>query len=386
MENNLINTPLEQYLKKEIIDDFTIDIAIEDDLQKKPEPFLWKKINSFEFPKDRWLVDNIFPKEGISVLSSITGEGKSLVLMHLAKCLVEGSPWFGEGGFKTKKSRVLYINLEMSVSEIQRRGRKIGFDSDCEDLFILNEDDFNLNINNMNYDDVKYKWLLNFIYKNKINVVIIDTLRACVGGIKEEKAEEIRKFFQKFQVLKNSGISIIFAEHNRKPSHFEGKKPKKEQLLGSTDKTANLEVLLMMCRDEKTDYIEFYQRKNRLGKEAPPFAVKMEDVYDENWENDSLVFSHMGTIEDDDSKKEEGKRLILDLLSDKEHKHTKTIINALNKQVGTKNIRQALRELVNTEAIDFYRDGREHCYFIPEDENSPENPIEDTKNSIFDDS
>ena len=59
--------------------------------EKLPVPILWEEIDKMSFPDDRWLVKDIFPKEGVSIVASISGEGKSLVIMHLAKCLSEGS-------------------------------------------------------------------------------------------------------------------------------------------------------------------------------------------------------------------------------------------------------------------------------------------------------
>lgn len=348
---------------------------------KLPEPVLWKDIESMDFPEDRWLVKDVFPKEGVSIVASISGEGKSLVIMHLAKCLSEGSAWFGDPRFNTQKSKVLYVNLEMAVSEMQRRGRMMGFDPANSDLFILNEDDFNLN--GAGEQDKKYLWLLNFILKNEIRVLVIDTFRPATGGMREEKAEEVRKFFQKFQVLKNSGVSIIFTEHLRKPAQFEGKIPKKEQLFGSQDKAASVETLLMLRKDETTQETSFYQRKNRLGPEIKPFAVKITDAL----ENDRLIFKfdYMGEIEEEATKKDTAKGLIRDILSTGEMRTARDLIELLKKEAGQKNIRQALRELELLGEISSVRVGRQNSYFIPKEEAVPIGMVSPTEeNSIFD--
>lgn len=191
-------------------------------------PQSWKTIDEIQFNEDRWLIKNLIPREGITILASVSGEGKSLVAGHLSRCITEGLALFGNQTMKTDAHKVLYCNLEMSVSEMQRRGRLIGFNSDNKNLIILNEDDFNLN--GAGLDDYKYRWLLDFIAREKIEVLIIDTFRPTTGGIPEEKAELIRRFFQKFMILKNCGVSVIFIEHVRKPTQLEGKIPKKEQV------------------------------------------------------------------------------------------------------------------------------------------------------------
>lgn len=357
--------------------------GLSDDEEKLPEPVLWKEIEDLSFPDDRWLVKDIFPKEGVSIVASVSGEGKSLVIMHLSDCLSKGIPWFGNARFQTQKSKVLYVNLEMAVSEMQRRGRMMGFDSSNSNLFILNEDDFNLN--DSDNKDTKYLWLLGYILKNEIKVLIIDTFRPATGGMKEEKAEEVRKFFQKFQVLKNSGVSIIFTEHLRKPSQFEGKIPKKEQLFGSQDKVASVETLLMLKKDETTQETCFYQRKNRLGPEIKPFAVRITDAL----ENERTVFKfdYVGEIEDETKKKDSAKALILDILSAGDKRTTKELLEITKKEAGPRNTRQALREMQLMGEINCEKVGKQNSYFLPkeETEDSYSGMVSSTKeNSIFD--
>ncbi|OJI07311.1 hypothetical protein BK005_01950 [bacterium CG10_37_50] len=104
---------------------FGITPNYDPDKRPEPRPELWKEIDDAEFPANRWLVNGLFPKEGLSIVASISGEGKSILLMHLAKCISEGTAWFDNPELSVEKGRVLYINLEMSRSEIQRRGRKM---------------------------------------------------------------------------------------------------------------------------------------------------------------------------------------------------------------------------------------------------------------------
>lgn len=353
-----------------------------------PQPCSWKEVDAMVFPENPWLVKNLIPKEGTTIFASISGEGKSLLMMHLARCLSEGTPWFGNPEFETEQAKVLYVNLEMSLSEMQRRGRKIGFELQNENLTILNEDNFNLN-EGYDQDDIKYKWLLRYIYEHEIRVVIIDTFRAVCGGLKEEKAEEVRKFFQKFMILKNSGVSVIFLEHVRKPTQLEGKVPKKEQLLGSQDKTANAEVLLMIRRDEVTKHINIYQRKNRLGNEVQPFSVSMNDTTLSDG-TEVFEFVYEGVIDDDATAKEEAKKLILDILSLGEAKNVQQLAELMKKQVGKKNLRAALKELDTLGKIDYYKDGRKHVYFIPKEkkeevEDSPKTLAQTQTEEFFDD-
>ncbi len=373
--NDLNYKKLDGYIAKfkrdNYINDF--DPVDEDDYKKQPKPQYWSQIDSLSFDPDRWLIPNLLPKEGITMVASISGEGKTLLILHLSKCLADGSPLFGNPNFPVKKSKVLYINLEMSTSEVQRRGRLIGFKSEETNLIILNEDDFNLNAGSRM--DFKYLWLLEFTLRENIEVIIIDTVRPTIGNMREDKAEEVRSFFQKFFILKNSGVSLVFTEHLRKPTQMEGRIPKKEQVLGSQDKVSNLEVLLMIRKDELTGETHIYQRKNRLGNEEKPFAIKITDGIDSD-NKKILNFDYIGQIEDNVNKKEEAKELILNILSSGERKTTNQILELVKKDVGQKNARRALREMQIQEEVSVTKDGKQNVYSLPKEEEKNTSKIE----------
>ena len=359
------------------------DTVEEEDIPEDiPKPKYWSDVNAIVFDPDRWLIPDIIPKEGITMIASVSGEGKTFQVMHLCKCLTQGVPLYNNPKFTVKKSRVLYVNLEMSVSEVQRRGRMIGFDPNDKDLIILNEDNFNLN--ETGRQDYKYRWLLEFVLERKIDVVIIDTTRPTIGSMREDKSEEVRLYFQKFLILKNCGVSVIFTEHLRKPTQMEGRIPKKEQVLGSQDKVSNLEVLLMLRKDELTGETLIYQRKNRLGPEIKPFAVKITDGQSPDGQK-ILNFDFVGEIEDDATKKEEAKGLILDILSSGESKTTTQILEIAKKEVGQKNIRRALKELQNQGEVEVFKTGKQNTYTLPREnaEDVPEKDIKNETDNIF---
>ena len=131
---------LEEYidvLKKKVgLDGFAED-GEEDEENEIPKPQYWSDIDAIEFDPDRWLIPNLVPREGVSMLASVSGEGKSLHVMHWCLCFATGAPLYGNPNLPVKKSKVLYVNLEMSVSEMQRRGRLMGFSSDDKNAGLL---------------------------------------------------------------------------------------------------------------------------------------------------------------------------------------------------------------------------------------------------------
>ena len=318
-------------------------------------PVPWEEFNKIDFPIQRWRIKNLIPMEGFVILAAISGEGKTWIAMDMANAITSGRNFLGCSEFETIKGRALYIDGEMSKSEFQRRGRQLNL---CGDFYYLSTDNLNLN------DDGGVQWLMKYVQENSIDVIIVDTFRAVAGGLKEEKAEEIRQFFNRFKALKSKGVALVFLEHFRKPQRFEGKTPQKENLFGSQDKVASVEGLIMMRKKEDSDDIDVYQRKNRLGKEIPAFTITIKD---ENF-NDKIktTLTYGGELKEEERIIEQIKTMILDLLQDG-GRDTSEILAITKDQLkaGDRNARAALRALVIEGAIDQAKRGRQNYYMIP---------------------
>ncbi|HEY4509243.1 MAG TPA: AAA family ATPase [Candidatus Paceibacterota bacterium] len=332
------------------------------------EPMHWTTLDNKEFSKQRWLVQNLIPYEGFVILASVTGEKKTWFAMEMARCIALGIDFLGNKDFKTEAGNVLYVDMEMSQSEAQRRGKQLGFSETNKKILVYSDTELDLN------EDRGVDWLLNVIDYYDIKVVFLDTFRAVAGGIKEEKADEIRTFFNRLKILKDKGVAVVFLDHFRKPSNFEGKVPKKEFLFGSTDKTASVEILLMLKSEPGGEEIDVYQRKNRLTREINPFKTIIRDHVKDEIVKTELTYG--GEIEDQENKKEEAKEKILDILPDGS-KTKREMVEMLKKTAGTKNVQMALIELVNEGMIDCVKQGRQNLYFLPREEEKP--LVEDEK-------
>ncbi len=346
-----------------------------------PRPVLWEDLEKKNFPPQRWRINNLIPYEGLVFLASISGEGKSWLAMEIANAIVQEKDFLGHPEFKTVGGNVLYINGEMAESELQRRGKQLNLQSSKFKLHFLTHD-LDLKETDPTGDDDMGN--IDFLIKhNEISTVIIDTFRSVAGGIKEEKAEEIRIFLDRFKKYKNQGISIIFLEHNRKPSHFETKVPQKEHLFGSQDKVASVEVLLMIKTNEDTGQIYVYQRKNRLGIAVKPFKLSLTDTFNNNGQT-STILKYEGEIEEDDTKKALASEAIVELLENG-GKTTKEILMVLSKdkRIGQKNTRLALNELRKGGFITSEKHGREDFFILPTNPNEPKTSDSCIEDKIF---
>ncbi len=319
----------------------------------------WKDFNRIEFPKQAWLIQNLIPREGLIIIASPSGEKKTWVAMHMAVCIANGKPFLGHGEFETEKGNVLYVDEEMSSSELQRRGRLLGLQETTDTIHLATKNDLNLS------RDADIDELYSFVEKEKVRAVVIDTLRSVAGGLKEDKAEDVRAFFNRLRGFKDKGVAVIILDHCRKPTNFDGNKPKKEQLLGSQDKLASIEPLLMIKSEERSGDIGIYHKKSRGGVEYPPFRVEMKDVLGEEMKTVKIELKYGGKVEEKEYVVDMAKDSILNFLSTAGKKR-KEILSFLNtdQKIGSKNSSDAIRRLEADNRITVKKIGRENHYEI----------------------
>lgn len=323
-------------------------------------PINWSVFKEKQFPEGEWRIKNLIPKEGLVILASPSGEKKSWIALEMGKCVVKGMPFLGNDLFATEPCNVLYIDQEMSAGELQRRGKQLNIsENENQFLMITNENEKPINFS-MDEDVDEFFEILK---QHNIKLVFIDTLRAVAGGLKEDKAEDVREFFNRFRQVKNKGIAIVFLDHCRKPNHFEGKTPKKEQLLGSQDKTASIEVLLMLKSEPGSDDIAMYSNKNRISKECDPFKIIMKDEMDD-YGNIKTALEYSRLQNEEQSQKERAIELILFMLEDGERSKKEIRAYMVEKRIGQRNCDDALRSLVGDEKINYRQEGRQRLYFL----------------------
>ncbi|REJ77958.1 MAG: hypothetical protein DWQ47_16515 [Acidobacteria bacterium] len=71
-----------------------------------------------EAPEYEFLVEDLLPSGGTSLLVAKPKVGKSILAIHLADCVARGIPFLGR---KTNKANVFHLTLEGSQSQTQRR-------------------------------------------------------------------------------------------------------------------------------------------------------------------------------------------------------------------------------------------------------------------------
>jgi RecA-family ATPase len=90
---------------------------------------MWDEIDKREYEEQPWRIRNLIPKNGSTILASISGERKTWVALEMARSIAQGVNFLEHEGFSVEPGNVLFINAENAWNEIQRRGRQLGFNA-----------------------------------------------------------------------------------------------------------------------------------------------------------------------------------------------------------------------------------------------------------------
>jgi hypothetical protein len=334
-------------------------------LRNKFKIIPWNEFESFSFPENAWRVNGLIPLDGVTIIAAPSGEKKSWLCMALARSVAEGNVFLGNPDLSVEKCKVLYIENESPKSEIQRRGRMLGFG---DGILIHEQDCPSLN------DDANVNELLKICVDQGVGLLFVDTIRSIAGGLQEDKAELVRGFFDRFKKFSEFGITVVMTDHLRKPNRFESKSvPKKDQLLGSQDKTAAANALISIRSEAGSDEISVYPLKLKAGKELPPFIAQMKE------EGGQISFVHGGEIQQQMLKVERAKEVIKEFLANvSEPQDTQHIIEGVKDAgVGKSNVETALKQMREGKEIGFKKEGKKWVYSLLLPDESPE--VEDEK-------
>jgi len=242
-----------------------------------------------KIPPVQWLVEGLVPESSMALFAGRQGEFKSYLSMYLAWCIATGTPFLNK---KVKKGRVLYVDEENSIEEINARFEKLkntfkelarkpkGNILGYADL----EKDVTDNMALMFSKGIK----MNMMGKTKLEetikefkpiIVIVDSLVRVMDG-DENNAGDARKVFNTIKDLsKNFGCSFFFLHHMRKFAQTRTGKVTVDDIRGSSDFTAAPSSILLMNRTDKENHLyEVTQAKSRskVGFEEPIY-FKVED-------------------------------------------------------------------------------------------------------------
>lgn len=182
------------------------------------------------------------------LISGSSKAGKSFLLMELAVALSEGTKWLG---FQCKKSKVLYINLEIDRPSFINRFIEIYKAMKLKPKYSHDIAIWNLRGEAMPLDKL-VPILVRRIKNQSFDAVIIDPIYKVITG-DENNASQMGAFSNQFdKICKEAGVSAIYSHHHSKGA--QGFKKAMDRVSGSgvfvRDPDAQLDMIQLETSEE----------------------------------------------------------------------------------------------------------------------------------------
>lgn len=181
------------------------------------------------------------------LISGPSKAGKSFLLIELVICLAAGIPWLG---FDCRKSRVLYVNLEIDEESLRDRINKV-----YEAFGISTESMENITLWNLRGCAIPLDQLAPAIIRRakrfNCEVIVIDPIYKVITG-DENNASEMGAFCNQFdKICRETGAAVIYCHHHSKGA--QGAKRAMDRASGSGVFARDPDAQLDMIQLELTD-------------------------------------------------------------------------------------------------------------------------------------
>ena len=199
------------------------------------------------------LIEGVLRRGHKMLISGSSKAGKSFLLMELGAAIAAGREWLG---FRCRKGRVLYINLEIDPASCEQRFVKIcrvlGYDQkEMENLVF-----WHLRGHAVPLDKLVPK-LIRRVKNMSLDAIIIDPIYKVITG-DENSASDMAAFCNQFdRICNDTGCSTIYCHHHSKGS--QGAKRAMDRASGSgvfaRDPDAQLDMIELEMDDTTRNWV-----------------------------------------------------------------------------------------------------------------------------------
>ncbi len=219
---------------------------------KSSEPKILDSSDAYKDIKPiNWIIEDLIASETINMLVGDGGTKKTFISLWMAVCISNGLDFLG---FKSKKSKVLYIDEEMGESFFLQRIRACeeGAQTQAKNPMLISSCfGFNLTRN------ADIQELEDLISENGVDLVILDAFSSMMGDSDENLSKDTSPFFLNLrQICKNEKCAFLIIHHTNKTNSYRG----------STDIKSKVDLLLQINSKSSSNIIEFESEKVRNGK------------------------------------------------------------------------------------------------------------------------
>ena len=299
-------------------------------------------------------------------LAGDPGTAKTWLILELAQAVATGRPFLDR--FATQQGPALIIDEENGEARLQRRLARITSQrpDDCP-IYIASMCGVNLSHDRW-IDSLHSK-----VGEIKPVLILFDSLiRVHRGG--ENSAEDMAMLFAIFTSFRHDfGCAIVFTHHLRKMGFI---RDLGQRVRGSSDILAYVDSMLGLTKVE-TAYT-LWHLKNRDGDLIKPLSLSVEDT-----DKNTTVIRVTGEVDEENSKREQARDLIMDALADGDKLREELAAFIREAGISDRTLSAALKELETAKLIVGTLEGRKRKYstFAPSQPSQPIYPLQGLRRS-----
>ncbi len=296
-------------------------------------------------PEYSWLVEPLLTRGGVMGLAGEPGTAKTWLILELAQAVATGRSFLQR--FATRQGPVLIIDEENGEARLQRRLARLtgGKLEDCP-VHIASMCGVNLS---------RDQWIDSLhgkLTEIRPQLTILDSLVRMHSG-EENSAQDIARLFAVLTSFRSEfGSAIVFTHHLRKMSLL---RDMSQRVRGSSDILAYVDSMLGLSRVEPAFALSHI--KNRDGDLINPLSLSVEDTDD-----GTTVIRIIGEFEEETSKREQARKLIVTALQAGETFRDELADLATGAGISPRTFATALKDLESVGLVAGTFDGKRKKY------------------------
>lgn len=304
-----------------------------------------EELFSMDIPEPEFLVENLVPKNGITMIVGEPNSHKSWIMIEIAQMVIRNQLVFGK--FTTTKAKALYIDLDSSISEMRRRvGKTKGEEPNGIDF--MRWSGFRID------SKENLRELLRVVKENDYSLVIFDSFRDVWDG-NENDSQQAQAVMGAFAELLQLGCTVILSHHG--PRQIMGTF---HAVRGSTVFEAKCDSVLVVRKGKETgemQEISIEQIKLRQGMKIPKFNIEMIE------KDNHIRFEFIGKAVIDKTKINEAIDAIKRLLTENGKMCEAEILESLGRQHALATLRRAFKAMKKEKMVIWDHAGGRKKYF-----------------------
>ena len=219
-----------------------------------------KGLGDFNIPDQLWLIEDILPTQSLTLIYAPTGGQKSLLTLDMVRSVASGTDWLDK---KSNKSKVIYVDGEMSERNIAKRVESMGISniprSDFSYIATSMIDEFEFDLNKKSFRQSFIKELK----ESDCKLLVLDNIRTLTVLSDENKSSEYTNFNNFIKVIRGMGITTIVVHHSNKSKSEDGS----TSYAGSSNvATVYDQVIELQADDDKCLTLNLHKDRDSTGQ------------------------------------------------------------------------------------------------------------------------